>query len=189
MLFRLFLAFAIATGLFTASMASAQPMPADGSETEAPPVYRLDSGDKVRVTVYGEQSVSGEYSIGSEGDIAFPLIGTVTAKQRTIDELRLAIVEKLSSGYLLDPQVSVEVLNYRPYYILGEVNRPGQYPYVNALSVDQAIATAGGYTYRARKSKVFIRHAGGGEVEVKLEKGRPTWILPGDTIRIGERYF
>lgn len=153
------------------------------------PVYKLDSGDKVRVTVYGEQSINGEYSVGPNGDIAFPLIGNVIAKGHTIDELNGMISQKLSSGYLLDPRVTIEVLSYRPYYILGEVSRPGQYPYASALSVDQAIATAGGYTYRASKSKVFVRRAGGAEEEYKLEKGRPVWVNPGDTIRIGERYF
>jgi len=156
---------------------------------QGPPVYRLDAGDKVKVTVYGEQSVNGEYAVGPEGDIAFPLIGNVLAKQLTVEELRQMIVARLADGYLVDPRVTIEVLNYRPYYILGEVSRPGQYPYVNGLSVDQAIATAGGYTYRASKKKVFIRPAGGAEVEVKLKRDKPIWITPGDTIRIGERYF
>lgn len=157
--------------------------------SEAAPVYKLDSGDKVRVTVYGEQSVNGEYSVGPNGDIALPLIGNVAAKGRTIDELNATISQKLASGYLLDPRVTIEVLSYRPYYILGEVSRPGQYPYASALSIDQAIATAGGYTYRASKSKVFVRRAGGAEEEIKLKKGTPVWVNPGDTIRIGERYF
>ena len=146
MIFRLFLVLSLAIGLFTGSAASSNDIETDSAQAEGPPVYRLDAGDKLRVTVFGEQSVSGDYAIGPDGDIAFPLIGTIAAKQRTIDELRQTIVEKLSSGYLIDPRVTIEVLNYRPYYILGEVSRPGQYPYANALSVDQAIATAGGYT-------------------------------------------
>jgi polysaccharide biosynthesis/export protein len=188
MSFRLFLALVVSLTAFSGCAAQSN-VSSNVASAEAPPVYRLDSGDKIRVTVYGEQSVNGEYAIGPEGDIAFPLIGSVVAKQQTVEELRQAIVAKLAAGYLVDPRVTIEVLSYRPYYILGEVSRPGQYAYATALSVDQAIATAGGYTYRASKSKVFIRRAGGAEVEVKLEKGRPMWINPGDTIRIGERYF
>jgi len=156
---------------------------------DAPPVYTLDSGDKIRVVVYGEQSLNGEYSIGPAGDVAFPLIGNLPAKGKSAAELQQAIAGKLASGYILDPRVSVEVLSFRPFYILGEVNRPGQYPYASDLSVDQAVATAGGFTYRASKSKVFIRHVGEPEVEYKLSKGKTVWVRPGDSIRIGERYF
>lgn len=156
--------------------------------SDAPPVYTLDSGDKVRVTVYGEQSVNGEYAIGPAGDIAFPLIGNVPAKGQTVDQLQRAITEKLAAGYILDPRVSIDVLTYRPYFILGEISKPGQYAYMSELTVDQAVASAGGYTYRASKSKVFIRR-NGVEFEVRLSKSKPVWILPGDTIRIGERYF
>lgn len=159
------------------------------SSEERPPVYTLDSGDKIRVVVYGEQSLNGEYSIGPAGDIAFPLIGNLPAKGKSIAELQAAITAKLASGYILDPRVSIDVLSFRPYYILGEVNRPGQYPYATDLSVDQAVASAGGYTYRASKSKIFIRHLGQSEVEVKLGKSKPVWVRPGDTIRVGERYF
>lgn len=188
MKFRWFLTLAFSLCMFLA--AGPQSLSAQNvSVADGPPIYRLDAGDKIRVTVYGEQSVNGEYSIGPEGDIAFPLIGNVVAKQQTVEQLRQAIVAKLAEGYLIDPRVTIEVLTYRPYYILGEVSRPGQYPYANALSVEQAIATAGGYTYRASKSKVFIRRAGGAEIEVKLQRDKPVWINPGDTIRIGERYF
>lgn len=187
MFVRTILAALVSIGVCSGCVAQTAASPT--SEAVAAPIYKLDSGDKVRVTVYGEQSINGEYSVGPNGDIAFPLIGNVIAKGHTIDELNGMISQKLASGYLLDPRVTIEVLSYRPYYILGEVSRPGQYPYASALSVDQAIATAGGYTYRASKSKVFVRRAGGAEEEYKLEKGRPVWVNPGDTIRIGERYF
>ncbi|TPG16467.1 polysaccharide export protein [Sphingomonas koreensis] len=154
-----------------------------------PPIYTLDAGDRVRVTVYGEQSVNGEYAIGPSGDIALPLIGDVPAKGKTIEQLQQAVAAKLAAGYILDPRVSIEVLNFRPYFILGEVSKPGQYPYMSDLTVDQAVATAGGFTYRASTSKVFVRRAGQAEVEVPLSKGRPIWVKPGDTIRVGERYF
>lgn len=167
----------------TSTSGIAQVAAADGA-----PVYTLDTGDKVRVTVYGEQSVNGEYAIGPSGDIAFPLIGNVPAKGQTVSQLQEAITQKLAAGYILDPRVSIDVLSYRPYFILGEISRPGQYPYLPKLTVDQAIASAGGYTYRASKSKVFIRR-NGLETEVKLSRSTPVWVLPGDTIRIGERYF
>ncbi|UYY57049.1 polysaccharide biosynthesis/export family protein [Sphingomonas sp. S2-65] len=152
-------------------------------------MYTLDSGDKIRVVVYGEQSLNGEYAVGPAGDVAFPLIGNIIAKGLNVAQLQKAIADKLASGYILDPRVSIEVLSYRPYYILGEVSRPGQYPYSTDLTVEQAVATAGGYTYRASKSKVFVRHLGGPEVEYRLGKGKPVWLRPGDTVRIGERYF
>ena len=177
------LLFAVALPLAGASSAMLQ------SSDQNPPVYTLDSGDKIRVVVYGEESLNGEYSVGPAGDVAFPLIGNLPAKGKSVAELQSAIAAKLASGYILDPRVSVEVLSFRPFYILGEVNRPGQYPYATDLSVEQAVATAGGYTYRASKSKIFIRHVGKGEVEYKLGKGKIVWVRPGDSIRVGERYF
>lgn len=178
------------TALLIALSACAMPVSgrAQSAAADTAPVYTLDTGDKIRVTVYGEQSVNGEYTIGPSGDIAFPLIGNVPAKGQTVSQLQDAITQKLAAGYILDPRVSIDVLSYRPYFILGEISRPGQYPYLPKLTVDQAIASAGGYTYRASKSKVFIRRDGR-ETEVKLSKSTPVWILPGDTIRIGERYF
>lgn len=181
---------AIAMGLMLAAAAATVPNAALAQATEEKaPVYTLDSGDRIRVIVYGEQSLNGEYSVGPAGDVAFPLIGNVPAKGKSVAELQQAIATKLAQGYVLDPRVTIDVLSFRPYYILGEVNKPGQYPYASELSVDQAVATAGGYTYRASKGKVFIRRAGEAEVEVKLGKGKPVWVRPGDTIRVGERYF
>ncbi|WP_404338506.1 polysaccharide biosynthesis/export family protein [Sphingomonas sp. MMS12-HWE2-04] len=180
-------AFALALAL-AAPLAHAGSAAAQSSELR-PPVYTLDSGDKIRVVVYGEQSLNGEYSIGPAGDIAFPLIGNLPAKGKSVADLQAAITAKLASGYILDPRVSIDVLSFRPFYILGEVNRPGQYPYATDLSVDQAVAAAGGYTYRASKSKIFIRHLGEAEVEYKLGKGKVVWVRPGDSIRVGERYF
>ena len=157
---------------------------------ERPRAFTLGPGDKIRVTVFGEQSVNGEYTVGPDGAVAFPLIGAVAARGRTIAELQVAITQKLAAGYMLDPRVSIDVLNYRPFYILGEVNRPGQYPYADGLSVAQAVATAGGYTYRARTSRVFIRRADRPtEEEMTLKGGRQVWVMPGDTVRVGERYF
>jgi polysaccharide export outer membrane protein len=158
--------------------------------TARPGVFTLGPGDKIRVTVFGEQAVNGEYTVGPDGAVSFPLIGAVDARGRTVAELREALTRKLAAGYILDPRVSIDVLNFRPFYILGEVNRPGQYPYADGLSVAQAVATAGGYTYRARTNRVFIRRADEAvEAEMSLKGGRQIWVMPGDTIRVGERYF
>jgi polysaccharide export outer membrane protein len=176
----------------TGQAASAQPAPATatGASNARPGAFTLGPGDKIRGTVFGEQSVNGEYTVGPDGAVSFPLIGAVDARGRTVAELRDALTKKLAAGYILDPRVSIDVLNFRPFYILGEVNRPGQYPYADGLSVAQAVATAGGYTYRARTSKVFIRRADDAvEAEMSLKRGRQIWVMPGDTVRVGERYF
>jgi polysaccharide export outer membrane protein len=157
---------------------------------DRPGAFTLGPGDKIRVTVFGEQAVNGEYTIGPDGAVSFPLIGAVAARGLTIAQLQAAITSKLAAGYILDPRVAIDVLVFRPFYILGEVNRPGQYPYAEGLSVAQAVATAGGYTYRARTSRVFIRRADKAvEEELSLKNGRQVWVMPGDTVRVGERYF
>ena len=150
--------------------------------------YVLGSGDKVRITVFGEDTLSGEYLVPGEGNIAFPLIGDVRASGLTVDQLQKEIEVKLKDGYLKEPHVSIEVLNYRPFYILGEVMKPGEYPYTNGLTVLNAVATANGFTYRADTRKVYIKRADGPkEVEYPLKTTTP--VAPGDTIRIGERFF
>jgi protein involved in polysaccharide export with SLBB domain len=150
--------------------------------------YHLGAGDKLRIIVFGEESLTGEFFVSGGGKIAFPLIGDVEAVGLTIPELQAAIGAKLSDGYLKQPRVSAEVLNYRPFYILGEVMKPGEYPYTNGLTVLNAVATASGFTYRADTHKVFIKRAAtSGEQQFPLTPATP--VLPGDTIRIGERFF
>lgn len=151
--------------------------------------YRLGAGDKLRITVYNEPALTGEYNITPGGAIAFPLIGVVEAGNRTIDAVTTDLTTRLAQGYVNDPRVSVEVLNYRPFYILGEVNRPGEYPFINGLTVQQAVALAGGYTYRANEKTAFLRRqtsASEGAISLRAEQ---VPVLPGDTIRVGERYF
>jgi polysaccharide export outer membrane protein len=151
--------------------------------------YRLGAGDKLRITVYNEPALTGEYNVTPAGAVAFPLIGSIEAGNRTIDEVTKDLTGKLAAGYVNDPRVSVEVLNYRPFYILGEVNKPGQYPYVAGMTVQQAVALAGGYTYRANEKTAFLRRqTSQAEASVEL-RGQQVGVLPGDTIRIGERYF
>ena len=149
--------------------------------------YRLGAGDQIRITVFNEPDLTGPFTVGSQGTIAYPLVGTVRASGLTVPEFTTALQTALST-YVRNPSVSVEVTNYRPFFILGEVARPGTYPYSASLTVPNAVATAGGFTYRANRSRVFIRHA-----NENVERSYPltvaTPVLPGDTVRIGERLF
>lgn len=150
--------------------------------------YVLGSGDKIRLIVFGEQSLSGEFVVAGSGDVSLPLVGQVRAANLTISAFRESVRTALMNGYLKDPKVSVEVTTYRPFYILGEVARPGEYPYTSGLNVQNAIATAGGYTYRAQQKYVFIRGAHD-NVERKVDLTPQLRVGPGDTIRIAERFF
>jgi polysaccharide biosynthesis/export protein len=151
--------------------------------------YQLGTGDKLRVTVFGEQALSGEFEVDSTGVASLPLVGQVKAAGMTPRQFEEALTATFKNGgYLRDPKVSVEVLNYRPYYILGEVQKPGEYPYKNGLNVMSAVATAGGFTYRASPGTVEIQRAG----EVKGKRYPLTTtvpVFPGDIVRIPERYF
>ncbi len=150
--------------------------------------YRLGAGDKVRIQTFGENALTGEFNISGAGSIALPLVGDMRAQGLTTGELQVAIQNALKNGFLTDPQVSVEVLNYRPFYILGEVTKPGEYPYTNGLTVLNAVATANGFTYRADTHKVFIKRAND-TAEHELELTTTTPVEPGDTIRVKERFF
>jgi polysaccharide export outer membrane protein len=150
--------------------------------------YRLGAGDKLRVTVFGETALSGEFLVSGTGKISLPLIGDVQAAGVTVPAFQEQVQRALRDGYLKDPRVSAEVLNYRPFYILGEVEKPGEYPFTNNLTVLNAVATAGGFTYRANKGRVYIKR--NGNVDERQETLSPAVkVLPGDTIRIGERLF
>ena len=149
--------------------------------------YRLGAGDQLRIIVFNETDLTGQFVVGSQGTISYPLVGEVHASGLTLAEFSTALQEQLSH-YLRAPNVSVEVANYRPFFILGEVQRPGTYPYSANLTVFNAVATAGGFTYRANDSRVFIKHANEArERAYRLTSVTP--VLPGDTIRIGERRF
>ncbi|MEJ2816535.1 polysaccharide biosynthesis/export family protein [Caulobacter sp. CCG-8] len=171
------------------TLALAQTATPPGAVIDASVVdYKLGSGDKIRVTVYGEPSLSGEFFVSGSGMTSLPLIGDVKAVGLTVREFQDAVQKALSDGYLREPRVSAEVLNFRPFYILGEVMKPGTYPYTSGLTVLNAVATAGGYTYRAEKKQVFIKHDGQ-TTETKMPLEPSTTVAPGDTIRIGERFF
>ncbi|OGN50713.1 MAG: polysaccharide biosynthesis protein [Caulobacterales bacterium RIFOXYB1_FULL_67_16] len=160
----------------------------DLSAVRTVPEYRLGAADKVRVNVFGEEALTGEFIVGGSGRISMPLIGEVQAAGLTITEFQTEIAEALKKGYINEPRVSAEVLNYRPFYILGEVNKPGEYPYTNNLTVLNAVATAEGFTYRANTRQVYIKRADGAS-EQAYPLTTATQVAPGDTIRIGERFF
>jgi polysaccharide export outer membrane protein len=170
------------------SIATAQVAPSAGGASIVEPDYLLGSSDKVRVTVYGEPSLSGEFFVSGTGIVSLPLIGDVKAAGLTLRQFQDAVQTELSNGYLKEPRVSAEVLTFRPFYILGEVGKPGTYPYTSGLTVFNAVATAGGFTYRADKSRVYIKRLGDAE-ERKLPLDQKVTVSPGDTIRIGERFF
>lgn len=150
--------------------------------------YRLGPGDAVRVNVFGQEQLSGDFTVDGSGNIAMPLIGEVKASDASVRGLEQAIARKLSDGYVRDPRVSVEVRTFRPFYIMGEVNRPGQYNYANGMTAAQAVAMAGGYTYRGRQDYVLITRGGeGGNKEYRAPA--TVRILPDDVVRVPERFF
>lgn len=150
--------------------------------------YRLGAGDKVRITVFGEDDLTGEFEVDSTGSIAMPLVGEVPAGGKTPRELERALTNMLDKGYLVNPRVNVEVLNFRPFFILGEVNKPGSYPYVNDMTVISAVALAGGYTTRAKTGQVLIKHASDPSKQ-EVPAAEDARVGPGDVIRVEERFF
>lgn len=150
--------------------------------------YRLDSGDELRVVVFGQESLTNVYSVEDSGRISMPLVGMVEARGRTVQELESAIARALANGYLRNPSVSVQVQTYRPFFILGEVNSPGQYSYVTGLTGKTAAAIAGGFTPRARTGTIRVQRTIDGRiVESDVPVNYP--IAPGDTIHVQERWF
>jgi protein involved in polysaccharide export with SLBB domain len=183
----LWLAFLVCLGLGLAACASnSPPLPPELAQQSAS-VYRLGLGDKVRINVYGERELSGEYQVSANGSVAMPLVGDVPAVGLSARELEQRLVERYR-GYLKDPKIAVEVYDFRPYFVLGEVERPGQYPAQEGTTLLGAIATAGGFTYRADRGRVFIRRGGDGK-EYQVDPTANVMVAPGDVIRVGERYF
>lgn len=183
------LVLSVATMMLVLGGCTADPPRLVPTATTGLSTYKLGPGDKLRITVFDEETLTGEYQVTDNGSVAFPLIGNVPAAKGSLGALQDAIRTRLAAGYVKDPRVSIEVLTYRPYYILGEVNRPGQVPFVVGLRVDQAIAAAGGFTYRANKRKVFLRRADDDEERTVDLRHQSVIIMPGDTLRVGERYF
>jgi polysaccharide biosynthesis/export protein len=150
--------------------------------------YKLDAGDKLRVVVYGQEGLTNTYAIDAGGAITMPLIGSVPARGRNPASLAAEISAKLRNGYIRDPSVAVEIESYRPFFILGEVAAPGQYPYVPNMTVESAVAIAGGFSPRARRDVVTLTHTdASGAARYVAPLG--TSLGPGDTVLVGERWF
>jgi polysaccharide biosynthesis/export protein len=150
--------------------------------------YRLGAGDKLRVVVYGQEGLTNTYAIDAAGSITMPLIGSVPARGRTPASLAAEITAKLRNGFIREPSVAVEIDSYRPFFILGEVAAPGQYPYVPNMTVESAVAIAGGFSPRAKRDRVTLTHSdGAGTSRVVVPLG--TALGPGDTVQVGERWF
>jgi polysaccharide export outer membrane protein len=150
--------------------------------------YHLDAGDRLRVVVYGQEGLTNTYAIDAGGSITMPLIGSVPARGKTPARLAADITAKLRNGFIREPSVAVEIEAYRPFFILGEVAAPGQYPYVPNMSVESAVAIAGGFSPRARRDRVTITHTDpSGSMRTVVPLG--TAISPGDTVLVGERWF
>lgn len=179
-------AFLAACGSTGATQGARELEPA--AQAQVTSAYTLGSSDKLRVTVFGHPDLSGEFEVDGTGQISLPLIGQKKAIGLSTSMLEQSITETLAGGYILDPRVSVEVINYRPFYILGEVGKPGEYPYTNGLTVQNAVAAAGGFSYRANKRVVYIKSIDS-DREIAYELTPGTVVKPGDTLRIGERIF
>ncbi|ABE64703.1 polysaccharide export protein [Nitrobacter hamburgensis X14] len=152
------------------------------------PAYRLDAGDRLRIVVYGQEGLTNSYLVDAGGSITMPLIGAVAARGRTPAELSAAVAARLRSGYIRQPYVAAEVEAYRPFFILGEVAAPGQYPFVPNMTVESAVAIAGGFSPRAKRDRVTVTHTDA-RGTVRLVVPTATLLSPGDTILVGERWF
>ena len=151
-------------------------------------VYFLGGGDKLKINVFDEDDLSGEYEINGDGLISFPLIGDVLANGLTLKKLENLLITKLKDGYLINPKISIEVVTLRPFFIMGEVKNPGSYSYINSLTVLNAVAMAGGFTHRADEKKIIIKRKVSNSYK-KIQVDENARIFPGDTIKIQERFF
>ena len=153
------------------------------------PDYRLGANDRVRIIVFGQPTLTGEYTLDGNGVLAFPLIGNINADGQTTGQLQQAIASRLDPDFLRNPSVSAEVITRRPFYVIGEVKQPGNFPYVTDMTVLQAVAVAGGYTYRARKNSLYLKRLDADGRMVRVAATPATKIRPGDTVEIKERLF
>lgn len=166
-------------GAWGQAVASVQP----AAEASAADEYVLSPNDKLKITVFGEEDLSGEFVVDATGNVSIPLIGEVRAAGTSLRAFQRNIEARLRDGYLVDPRVSAEILNFRPFYVLGEVKNPGEYPYTSGLTLLNAIAQAGGFTPLANTSNIVIKRQGAdGEIRAVVQAGMP--ISPGDTLRV-----
>jgi polysaccharide export outer membrane protein len=185
----LVLGFLMAIG-FAASAPLAAQQPGIATSAPADLEYRLAPGDKVRIIVFGEDALSGEYAVNSSGLLSFPLVGSIKSSDETVESLQAKLTKALADGYLVDPKVNIQILSFRPFFILGEVNRPGDYPAATGMTLEQAVASAGGFTYRANTKKVYFKGATETrERLINLKESGTIIIRAGDTVRVAERHF
>jgi protein involved in polysaccharide export with SLBB domain len=164
-------------------LSSLPPLPA---AEEGP--YQLGAGDRLRLQVFGQEDLSQEYIVSDSGAITVPLIGAVDAEGRTVAELEEEIARQLSAGILVNPNVTAEVLTYRPFFVLGETRSPGQYPYVPRMTVLTAVSMAGGFTFRAEKDAVSITRMADGQMS-EFRADPLDFVQPGDVVNVHERFF
>lgn len=162
-----------------------QPLITDNSGAS----YRLGSGDKIKITIYGEPNLSGTYLVNEEGYISFPLIEEVKVKDMTVVEVRHSLNAKLSDGFLIDPNIAIEVAEFRPIYVMGEVRNPGSFDFRTDMSIRNAVAIAGGFTYRAKQSKIKVTRQLQGDEKIHIFLGKDDNVQPGDVILVEERFF
>jgi len=165
--------------------------PGAGASTGAAkdPDYKLGANDRLRITVFGQPTLTGEYTLDGNGVLAFPLIGNVLANGVTTSQLQQSIAAKLEPDYLVNPNVSAEVITRRPFFVIGEVQKPGNYSYVTSLTAINAVAIAGGFTRRAKKNDFYIRRLAADGQAVRIEAHSGTVLQPGDTLEVRERLF
>ena len=150
---------------------------------------KLGPNDRVKIIVFGQPTLTGEYNLDGNGVLAFPLIGNVPANGSTTSELQQKIAAKLDPEYLINPSVSAEIVTRRPFYVVGEVQKPGNYPYVTDMTAVNAVAMAGGFTRRARKNDFYIKRVGTDGKMVRIAAKSGTVLRPGDTLEVPERLF
>lgn len=177
------LAAVMTAGLLAAC--AGQGMPSEQASAVAPNGYTLGSGDNLRIDVFGDESMSGERQIAGDGTLTLPLIGRTEAAGLTTHELKEKLESQLTE-YMRDPRVTVQMLTYRPVYIVGEIKKPGSYSYVDGMTVLNAVAIAGGFTYRARQDK-FVIERKAKDKRVAADPSTP--LIPGDVVTVQERYF
>jgi polysaccharide export outer membrane protein len=177
-----------AGGSAPASAMVAAPIAAVASAAEAGSVYLLDSGDRLRIVVFGQDGLSNSYIVDAAGNITMPLIGAVPARGSSTSELARVVGARLRNGFIREPHLAIEIESYRPFFILGEVTYPGQYPFVPNMTVETAIAIAGGFTPRAYRWDVKVARNQGGQAH-RISVPLTYALRPGDTITIDERWF
>ena len=175
-------------GLTLLAGCASTPTVKNGYHPELVSAYHLDAGDRVRVIVFGQTDLSNTYIVDQAGNLSMPLIGTLPARGRSTAEIEKDIAQRLRKGYVRNPDVSVEIDRYRPFFVMGEVTAAGQYPYVPGMTVQQAVAIAGGFTPRANLRAVQVTRSVDGQVASALLPLGDA-VLPGDTLYVRERHF